>query len=76
MTTMMRRVTSVQIQYAKGNCEKNPFMVTFEAPLSGRELHLVEFPNEIRDEIINGLDLVMSEHYFEEIRVETYPCYT
>jgi hypothetical protein len=72
----MRRITNVQIKYAKGNCEKNPFVVTFEAPLSGFDLHLVEFPTEIREDIINGLELVISEHYFGEIRAEACPCYT
>lgn len=71
----MRRIPNVEIRYTKGNCEKNPFIVTFEAPLSAYELHLIEFPNEIRNEIMKGLDFVVSEHYFNEIRVTQYSCY-
>lgn len=50
-------------------------MVIFEAPLSAYDLYLIGFPNEIRNEIMNGLDFVVSEHYFEEIKVTEYSCY-
>jgi len=50
-------------------------MITFEAPLTAYDLYLIEFPSEIRNEIMNGLDLVLSEHYFEDIKVKEYTCY-
>lgn len=51
-------------------------MVRFEAPLSGHELYLIELPNQIRYEIMNSMDLVISEYYFEKIKVHQYPCYS
>ncbi|MFQ5969820.1 MAG: hypothetical protein ACE5J2_04940 [Nitrososphaerales archaeon] len=73
---MIRGLPTLEVRYKKGNCEKNPFKVTFEAPLSAYDLYLIEFPNEIREEIMNGLDFVLLEHYFEAIKVKEYPCYT
>jgi len=73
---MIKGSPTIEIRYNKGKCEKNPFIVTFEAPLSAHDLYLVELPNEISNEIMNGLDLVLSEFYFDEIAVKKYQCYT
>lgn len=72
----MDKLKSLEIRYNKDNCKKNPFMVRFEAPLSGHELYLIELPNQIRYEIMNSMDLVISEYYFEKIKVHQYPCYS
>jgi len=71
----IRKLASVGISYRKDNCERNPFMIIFDAPLSAYELCLIEFPNKIRHEIMNSLDLVISEYYFDEIKVKQYSCY-
>jgi hypothetical protein len=65
----------VGISYKKDNCESNPFMIIFDAPLTAFDLSLIEFPNEIRHEIMNCLDLVVSEYYFDAIKVAQYLFY-
>lgn len=69
------RLPPVEIKYKRGNCEKNPFIITLESPLSAHDLYLIEFPNEIREEIMKYLDVVVSEFYFDELRLKNYLCY-
>ena len=71
----IKKLASVGISYKKANCQRNPFTVLFESPLSAFELYLIEIPNEIRCEIMNSLDLVLSEYYFDEIKSERYAFY-
>lgn len=73
--TTIRRLPTVEIKYTRGNCQRNPFIVTLEPPLSATDLYLIEFPNEVRDEIMKSLDFVVSEFYFDEIKLENYSCY-
>ncbi len=75
MIFTIKKLVSVGISYKKANCERNPFAVLFEAPLTASELYLVDIPYEIRREIMNGLDLVLSEYYFDEIKVQRYAFY-
>ena len=71
----IKKLASVGISYKKANCKRNPFTVLFESPLSAFELYLIEIPNEIRCEIMNSLDLVLSEYYFDEIKLDRYAFY-
>ncbi len=75
MIFTIKKLASVGISYKKANCQRNPLTVLFEAPLSAFELYLIEIPNEIRNEILNSLDLVLSEYYFDEIKLEKYTFY-
>ncbi|MFQ5969218.1 MAG: hypothetical protein ACE5J2_01800 [Nitrososphaerales archaeon] len=72
----MVKLRSLEITYNKDNCGKSPFMLRFELPLSAHELYLIELPNKIRYEIMNSLDLVISEYYFDKIKAQGYSCYT
>lgn len=69
------KLPPVEIWYRKGNCEKNPFGLRLEPPLLSHELHFIELPPNIRNEIIKGLDTVISEFYFEEIKAKNYSFY-
>jgi len=76
MKFTIKKLASVGISYKKANCQRNPLTVLFEAPLSAFELYLIEIPNDIRREIMNSLDLVLSEYYFDEMKLEKYTFYT
>lgn len=66
---------TVELRYRKGNCEKNPLTLIFEPPLLGYDLHLIELPERIRNDIMKDLDLLVSEQYFTEIKVKNYSFY-
>ena len=71
----IKRLPAVEMRYNRGNCEKNPFILTLETPLSAYDLYLIDFPSEIRDEIMKSPDFVVSELYFDDIKLKNYPCY-